>query len=1600
MADISNYFTAYVADDNASTIAYYYKGTLPTTTSNIPYVSKSGESGNTYTLGTFQGIILQPLQGDTGYTPTVPSSGEYQKLRLYNPDTDTDDEIKIYYIQNSPVKNKSFSLSLLPIIDSSLHLRGDMVEEFSIAENPTTTDWHTIENPNSDTVTNSFFGYRNFRFKGFTLNFGLEFEVYAIVAVVSNSLTNSIAYKCGDYYYTIDDTTNELTKISVTEENACRVNGYLKGEDFEYIYQYNNKWYSLSTNKEISTTATLVPQSVWLLPDEENSINNFVPYLKIQSGMFSKQEYYKNYTPNTEFSRAFLEIDKISDTSILNDNANIYTKFEARTTSIRYEIDANSKNVFIENINTNGLIQGGGFFEDGVQYPRTFRYGETILVPQPKRNIAVSGISGTDRDHLLWGDLSYNVYSFAGWIARRTSDSYENMEIITSESPINPKMTFNVSDEIILTPYWYKLTDDDIQSMVITRNANRTVFNEPVRISKSSNDAENFLSFDYDSTDNSYLLSGVQFGGTIGLSNQYYTVGEGGVVTLSSEPGNKQFPSQISYYLSFDDISDETLNTTAFNNISENLDILTTDVYNVRKKLFDLNAGQKYGIISHLIRIGRVANNFTTYMGSAIEKYNYSPRKEVLDSQGNTQYVFYFFNKKKSDSNEYDFFYPIVFFEKDSKGNQGYQGEDDNAYKMIIRIQTSSDSDSDISNLNIDKYPVNSLLDNWKVLLDTNKQISDVSLVSLFDLIAYEANTSDGKSYLPYLEKTKGSTQINFNADVNTKMGTKLSHDIILNNTSIYNESHSVYNSDSNSVAWKQSGIDIGLAFPDKRNRAYKLNYSEYGNDTESDLFIATQPDGGNFLLYKKDAYEKPTKVKDVYFPKEKTYADWFLLEKRTYPKDNNFLPADSQGEALSSGWFSPYVDEMFSVLEYSTDAQGTASTTIDDTASVVLSCQDTILQNSLSFGGTFNCWTRFCLNPYNSLVVRFIIAAILNLGQDVKLNNDSSLLPSLSSLNAPSSSGSSNVNAISSQLITDNWDILANKRNYLSAGSYTTSEFSEQLIKAIKSAKSDDDKLIYLLKHTFVWVRAAFAADYVNPDDFDQKLNKDSSVVHKNVLARNDRSNGEFNRYQDSLFAYGDDPNTEETRFSGYSFPYIPRNAPLKDYLTKEYLKPYTEGNSIDYTKLYKESVSEESEIGSVLSDPTNKIDGTGTVVSPLQFLDPDNVYSGAESPYREKPPTVIPKSGNIWSDSRIISPTIDELWYIIKKLISGRGKDEIIKNTIRSNGFIDDKENNRLANIFGNQYENSSSQELEEATKGYYFKIGNKTIYGDPVDYEFTTGDGVISEFKINEYFTQPDSINYVIYSNLNDVADIIKTNFVPSTDDDKSPLLTDVNIKGFKRNGTTLIYTVSKDVENNGETPEIDWLLREEAPMSLREMEGAILGNKFNIINNFRFIKENFAVNGRLGYSYTYINTNTNTSFRYAGSLYQFHKDYNFSIENPNTVYHKNGSGKAVKTNGEINTDFGYDFVDVSNIVTKESNLKYYNQNYNPNDSESNVFLTTTKGTDKLPLLVENYGEDDYTPENKNDYNGYDVYLNAMGEWKLENRISRLPILRSKY
>jgi hypothetical protein len=154
-------------------------------------------------------------------------------------------------------------------------------------------------------------------------------------------------------------------------------------------------------------------------------------------------------------------------------------------------------------------------------------------------------------------------------------------------------------------------------------------------------------------------------------------------------------------------------------------------------------------------------------------------------------------------------------------------------------------------------------------------------------------------------------------------------------------------------------------------------------------------------------------------------------------------------------------------------------------------------------------------------------------------------------------------------------------------------------------------------LQDVEVWVRCAFFADYIAPASFDQDLTPDAAVAHDNLIL----GQGDFLRY------------TRDTDPLNTVIPYLPQTPPRND-------------------------ITGITLVNNAGTFPVPAV--TGTYATPTTT---SNFPYGWANPQLETPggsiPTgliAVPQMGNAYVSGRIFSPTIDELWIYIKKMVDGQ--------------------------------------------------------------------------------------------------------------------------------------------------------------------------------------------------------------------------------------------------------------------------------------------------------------------------------------------------------
>ena len=488
--------------------------------------------------------------------------------------------------------------------------------------------------------------------------------------------------------------------------------------------------------------------------------------------------------------------------------------------------------------------------------------------------------------------------------------------------------------------------------------------------------------------------------------------------------------------------------------------------------------------------------------------------------------------------------------------------------------------------------------------------------------------------------------------------------------------------------------------------------------------------------------------------------------------------------------------------------------------------------------------------------------------------------------------------------------DVLKNILNYyinnysgfgFFAGGNNNSLKADDILQLISSNKgfepgtvldlSDDAPLIFeFLKNTFVFIRASFFADYVQPEVFKQNLTEQSEVKHKNIIIS---GQGDFHRYSDSS-----SEGPENTRF------YRMQTAPTVDLLSKNYAKQVkinNYDNAEDREALYKELFAKHELFGSALYDNKNiKTSSTSPndyLTSP-QYFDPEVPQYRDNNSEASDPPVLIPEAGNLYVDGRILGPTIDEIWKYFKQIVSGTIATSNAKSGT-DNGFT-----------YNDKYPCSENTTPEERKGVAFYKEYNSTgdpnsvpIIGDPIESEIKMHENGFEYFNITKWVTPPTHFKIQVYEFLKAASNEVMKG---QTDDSHK-----YRIENLAPNNNSFENVGSETPEPYKDKSSVYGPRNN--PYSLRELEAMLANTKYNINALMSFLVKNYTVNGALSHG--------------TGGLFQFHKNYNSQIGGPNTIYKGPAlnAGKDADIEDRTNlaslkpSDYGKEAADKSNSCT---------------------------------------------------------------------------------
>lgn len=857
----------------------------------------------------------------------------------------------------------------------------------------------------------------------------------------------------------------------------------------------------------------------------------------------------------------------------------------------------------------------------------------------------------------------------------------------------------------------------------------------------------------------------------------------------------------------------------------------------------------------------------------------------------------------------------------------------------------------------------------WKATLETIPTKSELSLHSLWDLLY----NSDGSL------KTSNVTLSNSN-------GISLAHDIICYSTleypgsDVYHDGSATVKAGTNTYdaqnLYYVFGIDVSIAQYDSRVK-------------NKELVLENAPS-----FNKKDADDSLLSAFGSTKAISNSSISIFTNNTVTLHDKKSVLKPDSDKSFIMNGVYSTSLEDFQSDFLTSSSRSYYPPNVLPYTDNISDIVDIYLLKSDIAFRGTltttpeYSAYNKLCLNYKSKWTACLVLKALANqFAFDLK-SGTGWMNPDISWLNFTSNSiHDQNISNLSKFVFS----VLPTYIN-LESSSIVSSNVTFGYIA------DKDSTWAQLLKHTFVWVKAPFFGDYIEPTVFEQDLTPESDVKHRNLILSNI---SDYNRYDETTSA-DTKPDTE-------SLPYIPVASPTVDLLTKKLA-----GVSVsDLSSLTEDDINtvidagdeDDSVIGGIAMASETR-DASADIVQP-GYWDPESKrkaseYAFANNLHKFHLPTIIPSTGNIFTDGRIISPTIDELWIYIKQLTSGRNSDTYTNKNV-THSRIDDLEDLDEAIPFGTsggttetgnkdhnnvEYKipldknsspsnlnrnNSNSTRLDIVpTTEYSFDYNGKKVYGDIVGINVGVDDDKNQTIKISNYVNSNDAIVYGIYSSLKHLSDNITTFDYTDKDDDGHK---EREIYNF-----TAWNTVANDDTDVTKDQDIVvdkslWKPRN-APYSLRELEALIKGNKFNLITLARFIKENFGVTGRLGKvtssgdvlkwhtldenNKNYVKELTVTEDNITrGSLYQFHKDYNFDVAHPNTWFNQEGEGTP--------------------------------------DSGIGAVFDGTRFSDATDLT---YGDSDSINRDQAKYSSSDVYLAADGTYRYLFDHVRLPIINVDY
>ena len=469
-------------------------------------------------------------------------------------------------------------------------------------------------------------------------------------------------------------------------------------------------------------------------------------------------------------------------------------------------------------------------------------------------------------------------------------------------------------------------------------------------------------------------------------------------------------------------------------------------------------------------------------------------------------------------------------------------------------------------------------------------------------------------------------------------------------------------------------------------------------------------------------------------------------------------------------------------------------------------------------------------------------------------------------------------------------------------------------------------------LKNCWVWIRCSFFGDYVMMEDFNQKLDQNSTVQHTNLyLGSKDTKKYDHLNYNVLI-----DKETDNTERSEKTLPYLPRTAPAIDLLAESLLGDLSSLNTpakfaqkaIDLSEL-----SDKSALGSLLpsvsrafANGSSSLEGYKVHLSPPGWFDTE---ARLEADKYTDNPVIFPKDGNNVGDGRIVNVSIDELWVFLKQTVFGRIADTEASNNKNDVGYISAK---------GTSATTKDTLPIRARKDSFVDEQGN-IKKGDALDYSYNVSDINNTSLFVRKFISSPTVTKISTFDLLKDISkEVIGTESERDISKFRVPVI--------DKDGN---YSAVDKIDETKEQTDGLFSARE-VPFSLVELELFMKMNRYNIMKTNLFLKENFAVTGGLGRKAR----SDSAQDKAAGSLYQLHKDYNYEIDNPNTV---------------LDTTIN---------------------EFNPTNPKPNaVFQTDNEG---------DYGSSEELKDSSREFSSAETYLAGDGTWRSIREHSRAVVLTS--